>query len=272
MQVGSDLFHRNIGRLTQWLKENGLEQNTIVIFSSDNGGSDGGPGAMLQHNGGLRGRKGTYYEGGVREPYIVRWPAKITAGKSYDHPVSHVDIFATALAASGAKPQSLQPLDGVNLVPHFSAVRTDIPHQTLYWSMEGPSPFHWAIRDGNLKLIYEDIHPETLSDRKNRVADRKLQLYDISSDPNETRDLMESRPEDAKRLQAMHEQFLSVCKPSLYTPEVKARHEAALKARENDPKLQNVKVASGSPGHWTGSGAKGRLNQEGVFPPLPEEK
>lgn len=260
---------RNVGRLTKWLRDNGLEQNTLVVFSSDNGGSDGGPGAMIQHNGGLRGRKGTFYEGGVRVPFIVRWPAKLPGGLKYDRPVSHVDLFATAIAASGATPQRLQSLDGVDVVPHFLGLKSDVPHQNLYWTMEGPNAYHWAVREGDLKLIYEDIHPETLEKKKGRVAERKLMLFDLASDPNEKTDLIDARPQDAKRLRATYERFLSECKPSLYVPEVEARHKAALAARLKDPKLNDVKIANGSPGHWIGAGAKTRQNEEGVFPPLP---
>ncbi|HTL29799.1 MAG TPA: sulfatase-like hydrolase/transferase [Tepidisphaeraceae bacterium] len=260
---------RNVGRITNWLRDNGLEQNTIVIFTSDNGGSDGGPGQMIQHNGGLRGRKGTCYEGGVREPYIVRWPARLSPGQKYDHPVSHVDIFATAIAVAGATPKELQQLDGVDLIPYLAGEKEDAPHKDLYWSMQAPKASHWALRDGDLKLIYEDIHPETMSDKKGRVVERRLQLYDLASDPIEAVDLAAARPEDVKRLQAMYDRFISQCKPSLYTPEVEAKHKAALAAREKDPALRDVNIATGSPGHWIGSGAKGRLKDETVAPPLP---
>lgn len=148
----------NIGRLTEWLHDQGLENDTLVIFSSDNGGSDGGPGQMTQHNGCLRGRRGTFYEGGVRDPYIVRWPGHLPEGRVYAQPVSLVDVFATSIALSGATPQDLQPLDGVNLIPYLADEKNDAPHQTIEWTMQGPSGSHWAIRVGNLKLILEDLH------------------------------------------------------------------------------------------------------------------
>jgi arylsulfatase A-like enzyme len=262
---------RNIGRLTQWLRENGLEENTIIVFSSDNGGSDGGPGQkMAQHNGGLRGRKGTFYEGGTRLPYIVRWPAKLPAGVKYDKPVSHVDFFATAIAAAGAKPEGLQPLDGVDLVPYLAGQNTAAPHQTLFWTMEGPKANKWAVRDGDLKLIYEDAHPETMSDKKDRVVVRALQLYNIATDPTESRNLLTAEPAEAKRLQALYDAYVSSCKPSLYVPEVEARHKAALAARAKDPALQDLQSASGSPGHWIGNAGRGRATEEGEpLPPLP---
>jgi arylsulfatase A-like enzyme len=227
---------------------------------------------MLQHNGGLRGRKGTFHEGGVREPYIVRWPAKLPAGKTYDHPVSHVDIFATAIAAAGAKPQGLQRLDGVDLVPYLTGENTAAPHAQLFWTMEGPNASHWAVRDGDMKLIYEDIHPETMNDKKGRVVERRLQLFDLAADPAESNDLLAARPADVARLQAKYSEFLSSAKPSLYVPEVEARHKAALAARAKDPALQDMSSAAGSPGHWIGKAGKtggGRATEEGRLPPLP---
>jgi arylsulfatase A-like enzyme len=260
---------RNVGRLTQWLRDNGLEQNTIVIFSSDNGGSDGGPGNMLQHNGGLRGRKGTFYEGGTREPFIVRWPARLPAGKTYDRPISHVDVFATVMDVAGAKPKGIQSLDGVNLLPYFAAENRAAPHEQLFWTMEGPKAGHWAVRDGDMKLVYEDIHPETMSDRKGRVAEHRLQLYDLGSDPTESKDLLAARPDEAARLRSLYDRFMSTCKPSLYTPEVEAHHKAALAARAKDPALRDLQAPAGSPGHWIGNAGRGRATQEGRNPPLP---
>ena len=262
---------RNVGRITAWLRDNGVERDTILIFSSDNGGSDGGPGRMTQHNGGLRGRKGTYYEGGVRVPFIVRWPARLPAGRKYDRPVSHVDIFPTALAAAGAR-QGLQPLDGVNIVPHLAGETGDAPHQSLFWTMQGPDASHWAVRHGDMKLIYEDLRPETMSDKKGRIVERKLQLFNIATDPSESSDRADMRPQDVTRLRALYDEFMSQCEPSLYTPEIEARHKSALAARKDDSALRDVPMAAGSPGHWTGGGANGRSNEEAVFPPLPERE
>ena len=109
-----------------------------------------------------------------------------------------------------------------------------------------------------------------MSNRNGRVVERKVQLYDLAADPFETKDLLQARPEDAKRLQAEFDAFLAGCKPSLYRPDVEQRHKAALAARANDPKLKDLKAATGSPGHWIGAGAKDRRAIDGVFPPLPE--
>lgn len=261
---------RNVGRIMQWLRENGLEENTIIVFSSDNGGSDGGPGKMTQHNGGLRGRKGTFYEGGIREPYIIRWPRRLPAGLRYDRPVSHVDLFATAIVAAGATSQGLQKLDGVDLVPYLNGVKTDVPHQAMFWTMEGPTAHHWAVRDGDMKLILEDIAPETMDDKQDRRAERKLQLFDLANDPTESNDLLAERPDEVKRLQGIYDAYVDTCRSSLYTPDVMTRHRAALAARLKDPALADLVTASGSPGHWIGKGGVGRATEEGVQLPLPD--
>ena len=261
---------RNVGRMTQWLGDNGLEQNTIVFFTADNGGSDGGPGQkMAQHNGGLRGRKGTFYEGGIRQPYLVSWPARLPKGKRYDRPVSHVDVFATAIAASGATPKELQPLDGVDLAPYLTGQKTGSPHTRLFWTLEGPDAGKWAVRDGDVKLIYEDLHPETMSDKKGRVVERGLQLFDLAADPAESTNLLSSKPDEATRLRALYDEFMSTCKPTLFVPEVEARHKAALATRAKDPNLQDLQSVAGSPGHWIGKAGTGRATKEGVLPPLP---
>lgn len=251
----------NVGRITKWLADNGIDKNTLIFFSSDNGGSDGGPGKMLQHNGGLRGRKGTYYEGGIREPYLVSWPGTLPAGEKYDKPVSHLDMYATALAVSQAKDVKTQKLDGVDLIPYLTGKNTGSPHEVLYWRLEQPS--RWAVRDGDWKLVLEDLEPETMGKgRGTRTREMKLQLFNISSDPTEKDDLSEKQPDIVKKLSAMHDAFVKECPPSLYTPEVEKKHKAALAARKSDGPEDDEKTAYGSPGHWFGGGAKERTERD----------
>jgi hypothetical protein len=135
--------------------------------------------------------------------------------------------------------------------------------------MEGPKASRWAVRGGDLKLVHEDVHPETMSDKKGRVAEFRLQLYDIAADPTESKDLLPAGAGDAARLQSIYDRFMSTCKPSLYNPEVEARHKAALAARAKDPALQDLQAPAGSPGHWIGNAGRGRATQEGRLPPLP---
>ena len=102
----------SLGRVLETLKELGLDGNTIVIFTSDNGGHGG-----VTSNRPLRGSKGMLYEGGIRVPFVVRWPGKIGKARTIDKPIIGVDILPTLLDAAGAKPVANQPVDGVSILP-----------------------------------------------------------------------------------------------------------------------------------------------------------
>jgi arylsulfatase A-like enzyme len=105
-----------IGRVSEALRTQGLEEKTLIFFLSDNGGH---PIANAARNDPLRGEKGTVYEGGIRVPFVVKWSGRLPAGKTYAQPVVSLDIMSTALAAAGAKPPKGAPVDGVDLVPHL---------------------------------------------------------------------------------------------------------------------------------------------------------
>jgi len=117
-----------VGDLYETLDRHGLTENTLIFFLSDNGGptfdnaSDNSP---------LRGFKGDFYEGGVRVPYAVSWPAVLPKNLDYDKPVSSLDIFATSVAHAGAEPSN-KP-DGVDLVPFLTGENSDQPHKALFW-------------------------------------------------------------------------------------------------------------------------------------------
>jgi arylsulfatase A-like enzyme len=239
---------RNVGRLLEALRANGQADHTLVIFTSDNGGSDAGPGRVLQHNGGLRGRKSTFYEGGIRVPLIFRWPRQLPAGKTYDQPVSLLDIYPTVLAAAEPPHITTQPLDGVDLMPYLAGRETGVPHQRLFWTLDEPS--RWAVREGEWKLVYEDTDPASLG-KKGTVRNMKIQLYNLSRDSFEQNDLLDEEPENVAELRRQLEQFMAEGKPSLYDHTVRAAHEAALAARKQDPALQEVPSVSGAPGHWS---------------------
>ena len=102
----------NVGRILQALKDEGLDQNTLVIFTSDNGGA--GYIGIEGVNAPFRGFKSTFFEGGIRTPYFMRWPAAIPAGSRYPYPVTHVDLFSTTVAAGGGQPPSDRTIDGVD--------------------------------------------------------------------------------------------------------------------------------------------------------------
>ena len=170
-----------IGAVTAALTETGQRERTLIFFFSDNGGPSGGP-----DNAPLRGFKGTLLEGGVRVPFLVSWPAKLPAGTTCEHPVSSLDVFATALAAAGVAMPTDKKYDSVNLVPHLADEVKAPPHERLLWRMHGKQSF--AIREGNWKLI--------------RTGQTPPELYDLAADLGEKENLAAAKPEVATRLAA----------------------------------------------------------------------
>jgi arylsulfatase A-like enzyme len=161
---------RNIGRVLQSLKDQGVDDDTLVIFTSDNGGAhylgiDG-------LNSPYRGWKATFYEGGTRVPFFMRWPGSLPAGARYQEPVSHFDIFASALAVAGAKSPTDRPIDGVNLLPFIRGEAKGRPHEHLFWRTDS----YRAVRAGDWKL---------------QVMERPKQdlLYNLAQDPSERKNL-----------------------------------------------------------------------------------
>ena len=172
-----------IGRISDALKETGLEQNTILFFLSDNGGH---PLANTGRNAPLRGEKSTIYEGGIRVPFVVKWAGTLPAGRRYDSPVISLDIMATAIAAAGLKPAEGQPLDGVDLVPFLKGEVNTAPHETLYWRFIQ----HRAIRHQNWKLTLP--------------SDGPAELFDLANDVSESRNLSSTHSGIVEQLRTLH--------------------------------------------------------------------
>jgi arylsulfatase A-like enzyme len=169
-----------VGTLAAKLKEHGLTNNTLVFFFSDNGGPVG---VTNCRNTPLRGAKGQVYEGGVRVPFVVSWPAKLKAGQ-YTHPVSSLDIFQTSLAASDGTQNPA--LDGVDLVPHLRGEsKATLADRALFWRTGGGQNF--AVRAGSLKLV--------------KVGKNPAELYDLANDVGESKNLADSKPNELAALQ-----------------------------------------------------------------------
>ena len=175
---------RNVGRLLQALKDNGLDKNTLVIFTSDNGGA--GYIGLPNINKPYRGWKATFFEGGIHSPFFMRWPGVVAPNSRYPYPVGHVDIFATAAAAAGAKLPNDRKIDGVDLIPYVTGKATGRPHQTLFWR----SGQYKVILDGDWKL-------------QSSEAQHKVWLYDLASDPTEQHNLVDTQPDKAKAMLAL---------------------------------------------------------------------
>jgi len=172
-----------IGTVTQALAATGQVQDTLVFFFSDNGGT---PPSLGADNTPLRGNKGMVYEGGIRVPFVVSWPAQLKAGSIYAEPVSSLDVAATALALAGVPAPTERKLDGVNLVPFLKGEVTGLPHPHLFWRTGGGQSF--AVRAGTWKLVRNGKQPD--------------ELYDVSKDIAEGSNLASAQPEVVARLSA----------------------------------------------------------------------
>jgi uncharacterized sulfatase len=175
---------RSVERITQVLKDEGLEDNTIVIFTSDNGA----PGyiGLPEVNQPFRGWKLTFFQGGLRVPYVAKWPGHIPAGLQYKEPVSNIDILPTVAAAAGAKLPTDRVIDGVNLLPHLAANPVPQPPRPLFWR-DGP---YRSVQDKGWKLI---------------VAERpkKDWLFNLAIDPTEKINVAEQQQAKVAELKAL---------------------------------------------------------------------
>ena len=184
----------SVGRMMQELKELGLDDNTLVVFFSDNGGLserfDRADGVVATTNAPLRDEKGTLYEGGIRVPMMVRWPGTITAGVDAEVNASSVDLYPTFLDAAGIQPAQGQMLDGISLMPAFRQESTiDRPIFFHYPHYHHSTPAG-AVRLGEFKLIeFYDGSP--------------VELYNLAEDLGEKINLAEENPEKVSELQAL---------------------------------------------------------------------
>jgi len=186
---------RNVGRLLKSLSDEGLADNTMVIFTSDNGGANyiGLP----DINRPFRGWKATFFEGGMHVPYFIRWPAHIKPGSKYDAPVGHVDIFATAAAAAGAALPNDRKMDGIDLMPFVTGQATGQPHKNLFW------------RSGHYRVVLADGWKLQRLD-----VPAKQWLFNLGSDPTEQHNLATSAPDKLQALGALMDRIdLEQAKP-----------------------------------------------------------
>jgi len=183
-----------VGILMKKLADLGLEDNTLVMFTSDNGGT-----AESQEP--LRGKKGCYYEGGIREPLVVHWPGVVKPGTTCNVPVINVDFYATFAALAGAKLPSERPLDGTSLLPLLQG-NDKLDRESIYWHfpgyLDGPVPrgrdpkFRTrpvsVIRKGDWKLHLYQEEWQLDGGRAKLDTNHAVELYNIAKDPGESND------------------------------------------------------------------------------------
>ena len=189
-----DSLDQSVGRVIECLERLGLRENTLVIFTSDNGGN-GSVTSMAP----LRGAKGMLYEGGIREPFIANWPGRIAAGEDVGTAVIGTDLYPTFAALAGAAPEADALLDGIDIAPLLFGDGT-LAERTLYWHFPaylegGPGGTLWrttpaaALRAGPYKLI-------------EFFEDGRLELYDLSVDLSEEHNLASQLPDKTAELHA----------------------------------------------------------------------
>ncbi len=176
----------SVGQVLDALEKNGLRDDTIVVFFSDNGGPTP---QTTSGNGPLRATKATVYEGGVRVPFLMQWPSQLPAGKLFEAPVIALDILPTVVAAAGGNIDPAWQLDGVNLLPYLKGETPGVPHEDLFWRFGAQR----AVRHGDWKLL---VPPK---------AEGKPELYNLAKDVGETNNLFNSEPEIAKELQQRYD-------------------------------------------------------------------
>ncbi len=185
-----------VGAIMQTLLDSGLDSNTLVFFTSDNGGDISSQSAASNRP--LRAGKTSVYEGGIRVPFLMRWPARLPAGLVVHTPVSTLDILPTAVAAAGGIVPSAWKLDGVNLLPYLLGQTTAVPHADLFWRIEtngasqagGEAPDGVrAMRRDNWKLVKPGI-------------DATWELYNLTTDIGEQNNLAASEPEKVQEMVA----------------------------------------------------------------------
>jgi arylsulfatase A-like enzyme len=184
-----DALDESIGQLMTGLKERRLDENTLVVFFSDNGGLEG-----PTSNAPLRAGKGTLYDGGTRVPMIVRWPGKVPQGKISDAMICSIDFYPTFAAVAGVNPLK-QQADGMNVLDHF-VNNAPVERDALYWHYPH---YHKgkpgsSIRKGDYKLI-------------EFFENGKLELYNLKNDLGEQQDLAGEQPERAAELLGMLKQW-----------------------------------------------------------------
>jgi arylsulfatase A-like enzyme len=167
---------RDIGRILDQLKELQLDENTIVMFTSDNGPhlEGGGDPGFFRSSGPLTGRKRDLYEGGIRVPMLARWPGRIKAGSVTDHPSAFWDVLATCAELAGA--DAPEGLDGISFVPTLLGTGQQRKHRFMYWEFHERGYTEQAVRMGKWKAVRHG-------------PNQPLELYDLANDVSERNDV-----------------------------------------------------------------------------------
>lgn len=235
----------SVGRVLALLDELKLAENTLVIFASDNGGVGGyvregvKQAGDVTDNAPLRGGKGMLYEGGIRVPYIFRWPGKIPSGTVCDQPINSVDLYPTLLEVAGVPPPPNYPLDGVSYFKLLtSGDKAPLNRDAIFWHFPGylgAGAGSWrttpagAIRSGDWKL-------------QEFFEDGRLELYNLRDDIGQTNNLAQKLPDKAKELHGQ----LAAWRQAINAPMPTKNTEQGQPAKAKKGKKKQQKKSAGS--------------------------
>ena len=262
---------QNVGRLMQWLADRQLTDNTLVIFMTDNGRATPG------YNAGLRGNKGTVYEGGIRSPFFAHWPAKLQAGNASQHFGAHIDLAPTILELCGVPKPAEVTFDGRSLWPLLTRKSQDWPERTLViQSHRGDEPvlYHnFAARNQKWKLVSATgFGSEVLP-----ASGPQFELFDLDSDPYEQHNLAAQHPDIAAKLKGDYEAWfkdVGSTRPENYIPPrmiVGSPHELKTVLTRQD--WRGAAWGPNDEGHWLVTvAATEPLDVKVIVPPAASER
>ena len=209
-----------VGKILNTLEKNGLRQNTIVFFISDNGGAL----PCTSENKPLRGGKHQDYEGGIRVPFFVSWPAQIKAGTVCEHPVIALDILPTCLKVASITPPAGTQFDGIDILPMITGKAAD-DERPLYWSGGSADPW-WALRKGDWKIV---------------GMKGDAWLYNLRDDIGESQDLKAQNADKFNELKALHDKWLDEMKNPASANNHKRWDPAIAPIKKKNPNVPSIK-------------------------------
>jgi hypothetical protein len=234
----------SVGRVMALLEELKLADNTVLIFSSDNGGVGGyvregvKQAGDVTDNTPLRSGKGSLYEGGVRDPFVVRWPGRVPAGSACAVPAIHVDLYPTFLDLAGVKPATHHVLDGESLVPLLRNGNASLTREAVYQHFPGylgAGPGSWrttpvgTITTGEWKLM-------------EFFEDGRLELYNLKDDVGETKNLAKTMPDKARELHTKMLAWRAAIKAPMPTANTNPSDEAPAKKKQGKNKKKAAEI------------------------------
>ncbi len=191
----------SVGEVLAKLREEGIEENTLIFFISDNGGPTR---ELTSSNLPLRDGKGSVYEGGLRVPFLAQWKGRLPAARVYEKPVWSLDIFATAVALAGASTDKKKVYDGVNLMPYLTGEDDSSPHEELFWRIGSKT----AVRVEDWKLLKNPV----------RGKGEDWELYNLASDIGEMKNLAGENAAKLSELKTVWERYNSQMIDPVWSP------------------------------------------------------